>query len=379
VFGTVEIAGCFPAARLINEAGGVLGHHVQCTAVDTRGDPADAVPAARQLLATASNLVGVIGPSADEASATVPSFERAHVTMFVTTGQSAFDHSRFQYVWRLTPADDLAGYAMAAWAHKRGYTRAAAVFGNDISAQGSVATLVAAARKLGITITTNLKVLPAQTSYRSEILSLLSTHPQVIFDEMDPQTSATFFSELKTLNGHMLPAIGADPTLTPDWFKAVAKAIGTKTVVRYVTAENPSADFSGPTWQTYNTALLKSKSQVPNPAQYSTQSYTEHIYDALNIMALAMLKAGSTIPAHYNSEVTSVTAPRPGAVVVHDFAAGKRALAAGKEIQYVGPGGAVLFNQWHNSPGSFAIEAWNASGGNVTVGALSPAEIAAAR
>jgi hypothetical protein len=208
---------------------------------------------------------------------------------------------------------------------------------------------------------------------------LLAAHPQVIFDEMDPQTSATFFGELKTLNGRMLPAIGADPTLTPDWFKAVAKSIGTADVIRYVTAENPSADFSGPAWQAYNAALLKSGSQVSNPAQYSTQSYTEHLYDAVNIMALAMLKAGSTSSKQYDGAISSVTAPTPGAVVVHNFADGKRALAAGKQIQYVGPGGPVLFDQWHNSPGSFAIEKWNSAGGNVVVGALTPPEIAAAR
>ncbi len=378
VFGTVEIAGCVPATILINQAGGVLGHQVHCTAVDTRGDPADAVPAARQLLATASNLAGVIGPSADEATATVPSFERAHVTMFITSGQAAFDRSGFRYVWRVTPADDLAGYAMAAWAHKSGYTRAGAAFGNDISAQGSVASLLAGTKKLGITLAVNLKILPAQSSYRSEILNLLASHPQVIFDEMDPQTSATFFGELKTLNGHMLPAIGADPTLTPDWFKAVAKVIGKADLIRYVSAENPSADFSGPAWQAYNAALLKSGSQVPSPSQYSSQSYTEHIYDAVNIMALAMLKAGNTNPKQYNSEIVNVTAPRAGAVVVTNYADGKRALAAGKQIQYVGPGGLVLFDQWHNSPGSFAIERWNASAGNVTVGALTAAEIAAA-
>ncbi len=51
-------AGCIPAANLINQAGGVLGHQVQCIAVDTRGDPADAVPAAQKLIATTQNLMG---------------------------------------------------------------------------------------------------------------------------------------------------------------------------------------------------------------------------------------------------------------------------------------------------------------------------------
>src|SRR3982074_1273359 len=60
-FGPEMMGGCVPAVRLINAAGGVLGHTVKCVAVDTRGDPADAVPAATKMLATTSNLVGVLG------------------------------------------------------------------------------------------------------------------------------------------------------------------------------------------------------------------------------------------------------------------------------------------------------------------------------
>src|SRR6266571_3046171 len=58
-FGPEMVAGCAPAARLINQAGGVLGHQVQCSTVDTRGDPGDAATAAKTMLATTHNLVGI--------------------------------------------------------------------------------------------------------------------------------------------------------------------------------------------------------------------------------------------------------------------------------------------------------------------------------
>src|SRR5579864_9310487 len=45
-YGPEAAAGCYPAARSINAAGGILGHQLQCTPVDSKGDPADAVPAA---------------------------------------------------------------------------------------------------------------------------------------------------------------------------------------------------------------------------------------------------------------------------------------------------------------------------------------------
>jgi hypothetical protein len=208
---------------------------------------------------------------------------------------------------------------------------------------------------------------------------VLAAHPQVIFDEIDPQSAATFFSELKQLNGKPLPAIGADPTLTPEFFSAVKTAFGLSNVIRYITAENPAAVTSGPAWQDYHAALLKSGSQVSNPGQWSTEPYSEHNYDAVNIMALAMIKAGSVTPAKYNSEIRAVTSPRSGAVVVHNFAAGKAALAAGKQIQYIGPGGPALFDQYQGAPPEFNLERWDSHGNNVILATLTPQEISAVR
>jgi ABC-type branched-subunit amino acid transport system substrate-binding protein len=37
--GIAAAAGCYPAALVVNQSGGVLGHKIQCVPVDTRGDP----------------------------------------------------------------------------------------------------------------------------------------------------------------------------------------------------------------------------------------------------------------------------------------------------------------------------------------------------
>ena len=50
--GPAYFAACLPAVREINAAGGVLGHKLSCQQFDTRGEPADAVPAARQMIAS---------------------------------------------------------------------------------------------------------------------------------------------------------------------------------------------------------------------------------------------------------------------------------------------------------------------------------------
>ena len=54
--GPTYLVSCDAATNAINNAGGVLGHKFGCKGVDTRGDPADAVPAVRQMYASTSNL-----------------------------------------------------------------------------------------------------------------------------------------------------------------------------------------------------------------------------------------------------------------------------------------------------------------------------------
>ena len=99
-------------------------------------------------------------------------------------------------------------------------------------------------------------------------------------------------------------------------------------------------------------------------------------YDGVNVMALAMLAAKSTNPAVFNKDVMKVTEPAADKTVVTSYAAGKAALAAGKQIQYVGAGGPIVFNHWHNSTGAFEAARY-VKGNLVVVGSVSAAQIAA--
>lgn len=114
--------------------------------------PPDAVPAASQLNATTSNLVGLLGASSDEVSAAIPIFNRSEIPMFGDTGQSVFNKSSFTYFYRTTRTDDVTGYAMALYAKDKGYKRAVAVFGNDISSEGLLPTVTVGIMHLGIKI-----------------------------------------------------------------------------------------------------------------------------------------------------------------------------------------------------------------------------------
>lgn len=350
-YGAFAYAGCPPAVEGINQAGGVLGHKATCKIVDTRGDPADAVSAADQLLATTSNIGGIVGPSSDEDTATVSIFEQAHVVTMDEGGTGLFLHQTNPYYFRTVPADVLTGVALAVWAKESGYTKDAALFGNDNAAQGNVPGVVKASRALGIHLTTNIALTADQTSYETEVQQVISTHPQAILTETDPQTAGVLFGELKAA-GTVLPTLGTAGIVGPDYAKAVAHAVGNADFAKYWVIIQPYGAVSGPTYTKWNELLLHSGEK--NPSQWAQQVYSQIPYDDINIMALAMQAAHSIVPSVYRPYIRQITQASPGAVVVHDFATGKAALAAGKQIQYVGPTGAIDFNQYQNSPGLFS-------------------------
>lgn len=375
-FGPEQIAGCSPAAKLIEQNGGILGHKtVTCVAVDTRGDPADAVPAARNLLATASGLAAIIGPSSDESSAVVPIFNSRHIPSFANTGQAAFDRTTFQYFWRPFPADDANGNVMALYAYRRGYRRAAAVFGTNISSQGAERTVISAFKALGGQIVATQNIPLDQSSYRTEVSQLIAAHPDVIFHEADPQTR-TYLSELQQLGG-LIPIMGSSGTAEAPWVKAVSKSIGIAAFDKYNFTSQSYAAATGPAWSAFHSALLADSGQVQKPlSQWFSDAYSMGGYDSVNIAALAMLDANSTDPSVFNGHIQAITTPRPGAVKVYSFAQGKAAIARHEKIQYVGAIGVLDFNKWHNSNGDFEVLGYVNGTTQKLVATYTPADVA---
>jgi branched-chain amino acid transport system substrate-binding protein len=373
-FGPEMMAGCLAAVTAVNGAGGVLGDKVACSSVDTRGDPADAVTAAAKMLATTSHLFGVLGPSSDEADATAPLINAAKIPMFADTGEASFDQTNLQYFWRMTPADDVQGAAMAKYAQEKGYLKGAAVFGNDIGSQGSVPTLLKAYSALGGTMVVNEKITLGQSSYQPQVEQLIATHPQVIFTEASPQANATFLAELQQL-GHLIPVIGSDATEETQWLTSVSGAIGKPALSKDYVGVEPYAPASGAGWMAYDKAMRAAPGVAKPLSQWDDDPYAMVDYDGFIVMALAANAAKSTNPAVWNSFITQVTTAGPGTTLVNTYSAGVAALKAGKKIDFVGATGTIAWDKYHNSTGAFEIASYQ-SGNLNYVTSVSAATIA---
>jgi branched-chain amino acid transport system substrate-binding protein len=378
--GPTYLVSCSGATQAINKAGGVLGHKMSCVAADTRGEPADAVPAVGSLFATHHPQL-VIGCTSDEAAAVVPIINKDKTVMFCMTGQSEFDHVKYPYFYRLVPPDLAESYAMTVIAKNLGYKRIALAFGNDIGSQTFVQPAIGAIAKAGLTIVANETLSLSGTTFRTEAQKIVSAHPDAIMTEALGSADPTLFAEIKQLNGgKMIPVIGTSAAISPAFYSAAAKAVGATAFSSLFHADNLVTATTGPAYQAFSQALLAVKGKV-NGAQsgnfstYFTAPGAVHLYDGINLAALAMVAAKSTNTATWEPWIAKIGDGVPGAVVVNSFAQGAAALKAGKQIRYVGPGGPTSFDAFHDSPGIFQIDTYSPTGavnvsGNITAAQL---------
>jgi ABC-type branched-subunit amino acid transport system substrate-binding protein len=379
--GPTYLVSCEGTVNAINKAGGVLGHTVSCTSADTKGDPADAVPAVGSLLSRTSNLELVIGCTSDEASAVVPVINSHKTVMFCMTGQSEFDHTHYPYFYRLVPPDLAESYAMTVIAKSLGYKRIALAFGNDTGSQTFVQPAIAAIAKAGLTLVDNETLDLNATTFRTEAEKIIQAKPDAIMTEALGSADPTLFAEIKQLNGgNMIPIIGTSAAISPSFFQSSATAIGAAAFAADFHADNLVTATSGPAYNAFTQALLAVKGKVANAqtgdfTTYFTAPGAVHLYDGMNLAALAMIAAGSTDTAKWQPYIATIGDGVPGAVVVNSFAQGVRELKAGKKIRYIGPGGPTSFDSYHDSPGIFQIDTYTAAGavqvsGNITAAQL---------
>ena len=352
-------AECYAAATQINAAGGVLGRKFQCVPADSTSDPADAVPNATKMLATAHNLVLIDGPG-DEELATDSVVAPSHVVEFGWSATPAYDHQTNPFWYRFFPSDALAGAAEADYLIKAGYTHAAGVFDTSAGAQVQVPDLLKTYAKLGGKMAINLKLAPGNT-YRTEVSQLLQAKPDAIITELDtPQETSAFFSELSQLSGGKVPPIiateGAVASST-NWPALVTKAIGAA-AAQHITQVATGGSLNSAGYAAFKHALLTSPEKIVNRGQYLGLQYVAQGSDAVVIDALAIDEAKSTNSSKVAPLIYQIANGVPGAVTVSTYAQGVKAIAAGHRIRYVGGGGPILLNTHHNIVSPFTILRW---------------------
>ena len=364
--GQAMIQGAKVAQSEINTAGGVLGRKVVLVTGDTSCDVADGVTATNQMLT--KNVSGVIGPETQEINGVEPILDANKIVDEFQGGDTARDHQTDPLFFRDSPSDSQLGVAMALYAHLKGYKRAVMLFYSDPAAQTFLKPVSETFTKLGGTILKTVIVTPDQTSYLSQVRSVLGVHPQVIFTQEDPPTAAVLFREFKQLGGQNIPWIGTDVTSGSDYLKAIG----------YSTAHaHLISVFGTSVTGAANTAFLSLFNKLyPSQKTVGPLANANYAYDAVISLALADAYAKTTKGMTVAHDMTKVTNP-PG-TACFTYATCLRLLKAGTKINYEGASGNLDYNQFHNIFGPYGAFQSTSSGVEKQVYVMSATALAAA-
>lgn len=359
------LEGTKAAAEVINANGGILGKKLVVDAVDTKGDPADAVTALRQDIAL-NHPSAIIGPASLEIHGAQPVFDQAKIPDGWNGGSAEYDHNTDPLLWRCNPSDSQEGVAIAAYAITKGYKRAAMLFTNVAASQAFEPIISNAYNKLGGKVVATQNVTPGLSDYRTEVSKLLASKPDVIFSQMEPSTAATVMKNFQQLGGLHIPIVGTDLMAGSD----VIKAIGPSLDASHVVMVQGSNQLTGSSAQ-FSAAYQKVNKHAP----IAGGGYS---YDCTILFALAATYAKSTAPAAIEGAIMKVSNP-PG-IKVGTYAAGVKDIKAGKKINYEGVSGPMDFNHYHNviGPWDVVVATGDSAGSVKTIKTLQPAQIQAA-
>ncbi|MFN2451223.1 MAG: ABC transporter substrate-binding protein [Candidatus Dormibacteria bacterium] len=364
--GQAMLQGSQIAQKTINDAGGVLGKQLDISHADTQCDEADSVPAVRQLLA-AQSASGIIGPETQEIAAVGPIVSSAKIPTEFQGGSTLFDRNANKYLWRDSPSDSQLGVAMALYAQKKGYKKAALLFYSDIAAQTFAKPITATFKKLGGSIVSDVTVSPDQTSYRTQVGQIIDAKPDVVFTQTDAATAAVIFQNFKELDNLAIPIVGTDVTAGDDYLKAITYPVAHDHLISVfgTNASGPAAD----NFAKYFAAQFGTKDQPLANANYA--------YDAVVSLALAQQAAGTTDGPAVIAKMKDVTNP-PGTTCA-SYADCLKLLKSGQKIKYQGASGDLIYNQYNNVFGPYgAFQADASSGQTQQVQLLSASDLAAA-
>ncbi|MHA1113340.1 MAG: ABC transporter substrate-binding protein [Alphaproteobacteria bacterium] len=353
-YGTTSLNGVKLAIEQINAQGGVLGGKLRLAVGDTQTNPQAGVDAAQKLVSV-EGVVGIVGALASGVSipvatsvtsvAGVPQISSAS-TSPVLTGLDDKD-----FLFRTVPHDALQGVVLADVVKKNGLSKVGIIYVNNDYGDGLQKSFSAAFAKLGGTVTASLPYEEKKASYRGELSRIASGKPQALVLIGYPEDGTPILRQ-SLEGGFFKKFVFTDGMKAPEIIKAIGAqylngSIGTA----------PEAVADSPTAATFKKAYEARFGELP------PKPFIDTAYDAAFILALAIEKAGSNDPKKVRDALRAVAGPPGIKIAPGQWETAKAALAAGKDVDYVGAAGSQDFDGKGDVPGTFGI--WTIAAGKI--------------
>ena len=342
------------SARIINDAGGLLGSPLTLVHKDGATNPQVSTDAARALVNVDGAEV-VIGPVSSGSTlavanaVTIPT-NTLHISPAATSPAMTILEDN-DFVFRVRVSDSIQGVILARLARELGYDKAAAIYINNAYGDGLANIFKDNFEQQGGTLTAMVPQESGQPSYLSEIATAVEDDPDVLVAVTYPESTEVFLRE----------AIEGDYIKTFLFVSAVRSqsmvdAVGGELLEgAYGTAPGtPESDATRAFLALYEAEYDRSV-DIPLVGE---------AFDAFTIAALAVEKAGVYEGAAVRDALRSITNPPGVKVGPAEIPKALDLIRSGEDIDYEGVTGSQNFDE-HGDVIN-AIEIWQIQDGVIT-------------
>ena len=352
--GTPVSMGYQAAIDEINAAGGVLGKQVKLAGIldEADGDsPAVSQASATKLLSQKVDLI--IGAASSARTRLIINKITGAKVVQISGSNTAPDLTNWKdngFYFRTAPSDLLQGRVLANQILQDGASSVAVLFQSTPYGIGLNAQVKSVLEKGKATVT-SIEFPENETSVASYVDKALAGNPDAVV--------IVSYNESKKI----IPALQAKGYSGGNVYLVDGNAVdySAESYASYLNGAKASipgkaldASFKGKLAAAYKKYTKK---------ELTDYTYGESIYDAIIIGALAAQAAGDATGAGIKSRITEISKAGAGKVTVTSFAAGIKALKAGKKINYDGKTGAIEFDKNGDPTGAYiGIHRYSADG-----------------
>ena len=322
------------AINQINEQGGLDGRKFVMPLADTKCDSQNAVAAANKLV-NIDQVGGIAGALCSGAtiSAANAVTVKAGVTMISpsATSPAITDLKDNDTLFRVAPSDGFQGVVLAKALLSQGIKKVAVTYANTDYAKPLGAAFIAAFKAGGGEAASQIHE-DKKSSYRSELATLRRSGASVLVVIGYPQGSAGVILR-QAIEGGLFKRFAGPEAIYDD---KLWKQIGVKNLEGLLYTKPAVAKSKGA--EMYEAAM---KAYKPKSLG---QLFTAQTYDATFITAMALAKTGGKrdgMPA----AIRSVTSEDGETIYPGEWKKAVAAIKAGKNIQYVGASGTIVFDK----------------------------------
>ena len=320
----------------VKRAGGVDGRPIEVFAEDTQTSPDAAVLAVRKLI-DANKVNAVLGTWSSSVSLAVQPITNAGGCLLFHVSSAPALSSATQNAkhlgWRFQAGSPQIGAAYANIAARlKAKNPAVMAFNNDVQIV-STTIFRTAWEKTGGKLAKTVVYEPNRTSYRAELQQVLDGKPDLI-------VISGYLPDTTILLREAFEAGNTAKIVIPGWAMgpAVVKALGPEVLEGLIVFDSVP-DSDGAAYKAFDTGY---RAAMGGPGVANV--YAAMCYDMVNVLTLAMQKAGPGASNTAIAQAIPLIANAPGQKV-SSFAEGKALLKAGQKIDYDGASGPLDFDE----------------------------------